>query len=401
MTTLEEASIVVERDGVTVHKSFEDEDFPVPAIAFEVVADRDDAVDVTIIDVVPPDVPAENIGFHPEYGAEFWSIQGSDIVFERRFEPGEEYTTVYGIRPEEVDDVESHLEDPVLETSPAGSLAGTSDVGGVDGDITVEPLDLDEGPVGPEVSEPTENDDYPEPGDHESEGQGTDPTAPPKGPDIDLATDVPLEGPTDPDDGGSAVADEGSLAGALAAEIRSGDVPDDEVRALRAALFDAEPDEAADSTEARIAHLQSAVSDLRAYTDALEAFVDDNGGATAAIGDLRDSVTDLEDAVETVEERTEDNADLTHQVGTDVDELDEEVQAVYEEVDDLHVDVEELEDDLETVRSEMGASEEVEGRLEDLEDDVAAIQRDLEDLAEMRDRMASVFGNMGASEDTE
>lgn len=393
MTNLEEASIVVEHDGVTVHKSFEDEDFPVPAIAFEVHADRQEAVDVTITDVVPPEVPSENIGFHPEFGAEFWSIEGDDIVFERRFDAGEEYTTVYGIRPEQVDDVESHLEEPDLATSPAGSLAGSDEIGGVDGDITVEPLDLD---ADVDADEPDQHEE-PDP----SPGEGVDGEGPPR-------TDSPEEG----------------VVAALAAEIRSGEVDDAELRALREALLDVDPEGAGDSQDARVAHLQAAVSDLRAYTDAMERFLDENGGGRAAITDLREQVTAVESEVEALEDRTEDTADLAHRLGSDVEELtgdletiddrladleagmdgardevadvEAEVETVYEELDDLHVDVEELTADLETVREESGGADDVDDRLTALEDDVDAIRRDLEDLAEMRDRMASVFGALDA-----
>ena len=110
-----EVSMVVSRDGVTVEKSFEPDDFPVPAIAFVIRAERDEAVTVRISDEVPEQVAAEDIGFHPKYGAEFWSVDEGNIVFEREFESGEEYTTVYGLRASQTDDVESYMSEPTLE----------------------------------------------------------------------------------------------------------------------------------------------------------------------------------------------------------------------------------------------------------------------------------------------
>jgi hypothetical protein len=93
-------------DGVSVEKSFEPDDFPVPAIAFVVRSERDEPVSVRLVDSVPSHVPPEDIGFHPKYGAEFWGVEGETIVFEREFEPDEEYTTVYGLRGGDTDDVE-------------------------------------------------------------------------------------------------------------------------------------------------------------------------------------------------------------------------------------------------------------------------------------------------------
>lgn len=419
MSNVEEASILVERNGVTVRKTFEDEDFPVPAIAFDISAEGPGAVDVTITDVVPPDVPAENIGFHPEYGAEFWSIDGDDIVFERRFEPGEEYTTVYGIRPDEVDDLESHLEEPDLETSPAGSLGGSttgSSIGGVDGEITVDPLDLDEG-TGDQVASS---------GDATTGG-----TERGEAGDIDAVSDVPHD---EPGEAGTATTDSDRIIGALAAEIQAGDVAEEDLRTLRGALFDADPDEAQGSQDARIAHLQSAVSDLRAYTDALEAFLDENGGADAVIDDLRGTVSDLEEEVALLGSRTEETATVADELESDVEDLtadlsaldvrvgtletdvneveetagdalntattvDEDVQELSEALDDLHTDVEDLTDEIATVREEVDTSGDADERLADMEEDVDSIRGELEELSEMRDRMASIFGAPGSDQD--
>ncbi len=109
-----------------MEKSFEPDDFPVPAIAFVIHAGRGETTDVRIVDRVPDDVPAQDIGFHPKYGADFWTVEDDEIVFEREFEAGEEYTTVYGLRAKDTEDVSRFLTDPAIEgvegeeTAPAG-----------------------------------------------------------------------------------------------------------------------------------------------------------------------------------------------------------------------------------------------------------------------------------------
>ena len=88
MSTADEV-LTVRRDGVTVEKSFEPDEFPVPAIAFAITSDRDEPVTLRMYDVLPDDVQANNVGFHPEYGGEHWHAEDNTVVFSRRFEPGE------------------------------------------------------------------------------------------------------------------------------------------------------------------------------------------------------------------------------------------------------------------------------------------------------------------------
>ena len=103
-------------DGITVEKSFEPDDFPVPAIAFVVSSDRNEAVSIRLADDIPDDVEPENIGFHPKYGAEFWDVEDDSIVFEREIEAGEEYTTVYGLRGGGADLAAKFMSAPRLES---------------------------------------------------------------------------------------------------------------------------------------------------------------------------------------------------------------------------------------------------------------------------------------------
>jgi len=108
-------AITVASDGVSVTKRFEADEFPVPAIAFNVVSKRSEAVNLRLVDTVPDDVAVEDLGFHPEYGSEFWDINDDEITFEKEVEPDSEYTTVYGIRATGTDDVEKFLTEPEIE----------------------------------------------------------------------------------------------------------------------------------------------------------------------------------------------------------------------------------------------------------------------------------------------
>ncbi len=64
--------VTVAADGVTVTKRFEADEFPVPAIAFNLTSRRSVPVTVRLVDTVPDDVAVEDLGFHPEYGSDYW-----------------------------------------------------------------------------------------------------------------------------------------------------------------------------------------------------------------------------------------------------------------------------------------------------------------------------------------
>jgi len=76
-------AVQIASDGVTVTKRFEADEFPVPAIAFNFESRRSEPVTVRLSDVVPDDVAVEDLGFHPEYGSEYWTIDDDEISFER------------------------------------------------------------------------------------------------------------------------------------------------------------------------------------------------------------------------------------------------------------------------------------------------------------------------------
>ncbi len=106
----------VSAEGVTVQKSITTEQFKTPAVAFAIQSDRDTEVRLRITDGIPGTIPTNDIGFHPDYGGEHWSIHGDVVLFERTLSPGEDYTTVYGVRDVDEDTLAALLErDPILD----------------------------------------------------------------------------------------------------------------------------------------------------------------------------------------------------------------------------------------------------------------------------------------------
>ncbi|MEF8907037.1 MAG: hypothetical protein V5A13_04165 [Haloarculaceae archaeon] len=141
--TNKETTIVSEEVSVT--KRLELEEFDDPVIAFDIESRRDERATVTVVDGIPDNVSPRDLRFHPEYGSEHWVIDDGELVFEREFDPGEDYITVYRLCDAKEDIVES-FEDPTVEADPgieapegagkargmvrsAGTTAGTANGG--------------------------------------------------------------------------------------------------------------------------------------------------------------------------------------------------------------------------------------------------------------------------------
>ena len=337
-------------DGVTVEKSFEPDDFPVPAIAFDIRSDRDERVRVRFAETVPDHVAPENVGFHPKYGAEFWDVDEGDVVFERDFAPGEEYTTVYGLRGDGSDVPEAFLGEPRIDaviSSPDG-VAEPDVPDGVPSEAQGEGIDSGDDVADADI--PTVSEGTPD--------ASIETVAVDAGDDLDRTGDAsdggrPPERPT-PTEG------DGSLD-ALVAEIEDADPGDPRIVTLREALG-TEP--AGPAVEARIRHLQSTVSDLEAYIDALEAFIEENG--------------DGQRLLEEVNEQYEETAER-------LDELETAVETATESVDALDS---RLEAGLEEVRSDVAS----------VESETESLSADLSTVIETHDRLSRALGGIGGDD---
>jgi predicted nucleic acid-binding Zn-ribbon protein len=386
--------------GITVTKRFEEDEFPVPAIAFDFSSERDDGVFVRIQDSVPESVAVQDLGFHPEYGSEHWTVEGDTITFEREIEPESEYTTVYGIRATGTDDVAKFLTEPeIADVDPSPLDEGdseTADEGppSVDDDIIpsivsgeTEAASSQGAPAQDESDEAAPSLELNEP---DEEAVSGTPATSTESPDSDQTATEPTD--TDRSEG------LGSLISVLANEIREEQVDQEDLAVLREALQTTEGERKSGSISARVDRVQSDVADLRAYTDALEEFLDDNGTAEQLIDDFRGDVSELESSVEDVESLIEENTEeleaVTDEVGSlgeDVSELDEEVTEIGDDVEAVESNVAEFEDTVADLETAIATLEDQisEG---DVADRIEAIEADIADLKEWQDLIRETFG---------
>lgn len=370
-------------DGVTITKSYETDEFPVPAIAFELRSTRDDEAMVRLVDPVPDGVPPADLGFHPEYGSEHWSVEDGSAVFERRLTPDEEYLTVYGIRTTDHDPAR-FMTEPTLDVRGLGTNADTteattgSDTAGRDSTRAARDVISGEGDVAGLEDEPGDVDDV-----DISGTRTTDATDTP-GTEATATTGAGGGNGTGDTADGTTALPAGGIGAALATEIREGDLSDADRELLREELKYQDS-----GSEVRIKHLQSRMSDLEAYIDALEEFVDENGPARQLIEDTNDQLEVIEAELDTLDERTTENAGNIDALEGRADDHENDIDALDDRVAENAGDIDALDKGIADAQSEIA----------DTQASVADLREDVDDIEEWRSRITSVLG--GVSERSE
>jgi len=207
----------------------------------------------------------------------------------------------------------------------------------------------------------------------------------------DTADDDTAAVTTGDDTSGGPTATPGSVASALAAEIRAGSVDDDDLAVLR----DAFEDEVPTSVDVRVSRLQSQVEDVLAYRDALADFLDENGTAEAVLGDVSEDLADLHDRVDDLDTSLSAADDDRAALREEVTETADAVADVGERLDAVEGASERLDavdDDLDRIESRLARLDEQLAAVEDVEADIEEIQSELDDLQSFRDRLNSAFG---------
>lgn len=356
----------VSADGVRVLKRFAADEFPVPAIAFDFTSGRDESVTVRLSDTVPDEIDVEDLGFHPDYGSEFWTIEEGRITFEREFEPDATYTTVYGIRAAG-DDVEPFLSEPTIEEVDPPLPEGAENK--IDGSESEEDivLESDDALVEDAIASGVEND---ESADGDTEGIPT----------LEL-NEPAAESDASTESQSPAIAAD-TLVTALAAELRNGSVPTEDVEQLRDALS---PN--GGSTTARLDQLQRDITDLRAYANALEEFLDENGTGAELIEEFSEQVGAFEEDIERLE--TEVVVGLRRSfddLEAEFENLESDVRSEFERVDELASQTEafdERTDSLaERIDSAAGRTAELTRRFEAFDERTETLESEFEAVSE-------------------
>ncbi len=364
----------VSADGVRVLKRFAADEFPVPAIAFDFTSGRDESVTVRLSDTVPDEIDVEDLGFHPDYGSEFWTIEEGRITFEREFEPEATYTTVYGIRAAG-DDVEPFLSEPTIEEVDPPLPEGAEDQLNGDesqGDIVLESDDaLVEDAIASGIESTPSADGEPE---EIPKLELNEPAA-----ESESTTETETQAPT--------ISAE-SLVTALATELRNGSVPKEDVEQLRNALS---PE--GGSTTARLDQLQRDITDLRAYANALEEFLDENGTGAELIEEFSEQVDSFEEDIERLE--TEVVVGLRRSfddLEAEFENLESDVRSEFERVDELASQTEafdERTDSLaERIDSAAGRTAELTRRFEEFDERTETLEDEFVDVSEQAETAA-------------
>jgi predicted nucleic acid-binding Zn-ribbon protein len=206
---------------------------------------------------------------------------------------------------------------------------------------------------------------------------------------------------------------EDGIAAALAAEIRAGEVAEEDLDTLSEELDAGVPR----SVDVRIARLQSSVADIEAYADALAEFIDGEGTAREILDELDRKVERVESEMDALDERVDaadaDREDLRETVsGVDdsVDAVSTEVDAVTERVDgvsdrvdgvedavdDVEATVGDVTDDVSRIDEETAALDEA---LDDVDDDIETLYEEVDDAAaaaeSTADRVEDVESRLG------
>lgn len=171
------------------------------------------------------------------------------------------------------------------------------------------------------------------------------------------------------------------VAAELAAQIRAGDVDDDDLTVLREEL-------APKRANVQIEHLQSRVSEMEAYADALGAFIDENGEARGILEDLQTDVEDMQSTIHSLDSSIE-------TAGSERTELRErvaEVETRLESLDDIEDRVDRVAGDVDALDERLGGVEDSLSEVEELSNDVDDLRTELQEMKQWRDQLSDVFG---------
>lgn len=340
-----QSPITAEREGVQLTKYCDQAAFEHPAVVYEFESLRVEPVSIRLTEVLPGELRPSDVGFPSAQDCEYWQVSDDELRFEYELDRDAAYRTVCTVKPDAPVDAPELITPPDEFTvdPPAEMVRGGS-----------SPADA------PDPAGPSTDDAWDEPG---ARANGI------------RAANRDFEIPP-----GVTVYEETSLLDRMVAELRAGRVSDDTLQYLREEIGDSYRSRGVD---VRVKQLQTDVSDLRAYTNALEAFFDDHGSAEEVIERFEARLDSFEADLEALETTVETQGTMIGTHREEIRTLQETVESMGEDVTAVQDDVAELSADLTDVETDLDAYE-IDSRFEELE-------AELEDIARLQSNLREVF----------
>jgi archaellum component FlaC len=340
-----QSPITGEKEGVQLTKYCEQAEFEHPAVVYEFESLRVEPVSIRLTATIPDQIRPTDVGFHSAHGCENWQVSDEKLHFEYELDGDAAYRTVCTVKPDAPIDATELITSPDEFTvdPPAEMVRGGS-----------SPADAQES-AGASTAD-----------------AGNDPDATANG---IRAAARGFETPP-----GVSVYEEVSLLDQMVSELRSGHVSDDTVQYLREEIGDSYQSR---SVDVRVKQLQTDISDLRAYMNALEAFFDDHGSAENIIERFEARLDTFETDLEALETTVETQGTMIGTHREEIRTLQETVESMGDDVTAVQDDVEDLSADLTGVEADLDAYE-IDSRFEEIEDEIA-------DIARLQSNLKQVF----------
>lgn len=326
-----EHETVAEGEEVRLRKRFEPDRFHQPAVVYEIGSEREDPGQVTLIETIPEGLSPSDVGFTGPETQQGWEIKGPKLVFKTTLDPDETVETACVARREAAGDIEALLGEPdAFEVSPAAEASG-SFTRSASADAAAPPAEQTAAPA--------------------------------------ATTDA---------------TDREQVVEQFVAELQTGAVSPESIETLREELGVAE--EPPRSVDARLKQLQTDLSDVRAYTNALEAFIDDQGSAEEIIARFERRLDSLTDTVEDLDGEVADNDAELDRLQADVGDLESEVQALTRQLQAIDETLDSVDEDLESLDHRLDDFEDalpdydIDQRFDELDDDLETVTNFTENL---------------------
>lgn len=317
---------------ITLQKRIDEELTANPAVVYEVGCTTDQPTRVRLRDSVPSPFDGDDITFADGYHDEDWTIDGDEVVFQTLVEPDEQLRTLFGVETSDPSALTAFLSEPTVEMA-----SGTGSDGENWGVISADLVDM--------MIDDTVG-----------------------GPPSETATD-----------GSGVQAASGESIEQFARQLDGETLTAEQSERIRTALGL----ESVASMDARIEHCQQQLSDLSAYVDALETFLDEEGSGRQLVKSFRADVDTVESELESLNDELTETTDEQTALRGRVDEL----ETAVESLQGVRDDVVDLEDSLAATTT-------------DLVDEIGELRTEIDDLQEWQEGVVAAFEGLQPLEES-